>query len=140
MGKVELFKPVLGSVLRSAGAFPVRRGEGDREALQTAISLARAGEIVAIYPEGTRRHKGIAKKRQARRHTGAARVALEAGVPLVPAAIDGTDRLSRFPTIRVAYGLPVPIDDLRVGEDLRKASVEATNRLFSAIGELERTL
>ena len=67
MGKVELFKPGLGSILRAAGAFPVRRGEGDREALHTAISLARAGEIVAIYPAGTRRHKGIAKKRQARR-------------------------------------------------------------------------
>ncbi len=139
MGKAELFKPVLGSVLRSAGAFPVRRGEGDAEALHTAISLARSGEIVAIYPEGTRRHKGIAKKRQARKHTGAARVALEAGVPLVPAAIDGTDRLSRFPPVRVAYGPPVPIDDLR-GEDLRTASLEATNRLFTAIGELERTL
>jgi 1-acyl-sn-glycerol-3-phosphate acyltransferase len=128
MGKVELFKPGLGSILRSAGAFPVRRGEGDAEALHTAISLARSGEIVAIYPEGTRRHKG------------AARVALEAGVPLVPAAIDGTDRLSRFPPIRVTYGTPVPIDDLRHDGDLRKASFEATDRLFSAIGELERTL
>ena len=128
MGKVELFKPGLGSILRSAGAFPVRRGEGDVEALHTAISLARSGEIVAIYPEGTRRH------------TGAARVALEADVPLVPAAIDGTDRLSRFPPIRVAFGPPVPIDDLRADGDLRKASFEATNRLFTAIGELERTL
>ena len=66
-------------------------------------------------------------------------MALEAGVPLVPAAIDGTDRLSHFPPVRVAYGTPVPIDDLR-GEDIRIASVEATNRLFTAIGELERTL
>jgi 1-acyl-sn-glycerol-3-phosphate acyltransferase len=140
MGKAELFRPGLGSILRSAGAFPVRRGEGDREALETAVSLAKSGEIVAIYPEGTRRHKGIAKKRQARRHTGAARVALEAGVPLVPAAIDGTDRLSHFPPVRVAYGTPVPIDDLRAVQDLRKASFEATERLFSAIGELERTL
>ena len=139
MGKKELFAPVLGSILRSAGAFPVRRGEGDVEALETAVTLARAGEIVAIYPEGTRRHKGIAKKRQARRHTGAARVALEAEVPLVPAAIAGTDRLSSFPPIRVSYGTPVPIDDLR-GEDIRKASVEATNRLFRAITELEQRL
>jgi 1-acyl-sn-glycerol-3-phosphate acyltransferase len=139
MGKKELFRPVLGSVLRSAGAFPVRRGEGDREALATAVTLARSGEIVAIYPEGTRRHKGIAKKRHARRHTGAALVALEAEVPLVPAAISGTDKLSSFPPIRVTYGSPVPIDDLR-GEDLRKASLEATNRLFSAITELEHQL
>jgi 1-acyl-sn-glycerol-3-phosphate acyltransferase len=117
----------------------VRRGEGDREALDTAVSLARAGEIVAIYPEGTRRQKGLKKNYQARRHTGAARVALQADVPLVPAAIDGTDRLSSFPPVRVAYGPPVPIDDLR-GADIRQASLEATDRLFTAIGELERRL
>jgi 1-acyl-sn-glycerol-3-phosphate acyltransferase len=139
MGKVELFKPVLGSILRSAGAFPVRRGQGDREALQTAVELARAGEIVAIYPEGTRREKGIKKKRKAGRHTGAARVALTAKVPLVPAAIDGTDRLSHFPRVRVVYGDPIPLDDL-ADQDTRTASIEATERLFSAIAELEHEL
>jgi 1-acyl-sn-glycerol-3-phosphate acyltransferase len=139
MGKVELFKPVLGSVLRSAGAFPVRRGEGDREALETAVALARAGEIVAIYPEGTRREKGINKKRRAGRHTGAARVALTAGVPLVPAAIGGTERLSQFPRVTVLYGDPIPLDDL-ADQDTRRASIEATERLFSAIAELEQQL
>ena len=139
MGKVELFKPVLGSVLRSAGAFPVRRGEGDREALKTAVELARAGEIVAIYPEGTRREKGIKKTRKAGRHTGAARVALAAGVPLVPAAIGGTERLSQFPRVKVIYGDPIPLDDL-ADQDKRRASIEATERLFKAIAELEQQL
>jgi 1-acyl-sn-glycerol-3-phosphate acyltransferase len=124
MGKAELFKPVLGSILRSAGAFPVRRGEG---------------EIVAIYPEGTRREKGIKKRRKAGRHTGAARVALTAGVPLVPAAIGGTERLSQFPRVQVIYGDPIPLDDL-AGQDTRSASLEATERLFSAIAELEQQL
>ena len=139
MGKVELFKPVLGSILRSAGAFPVKRGEGDREALRTAVELARSGEIVAIYPEGTRREKGIKKTRKAGRHTGAARVALSAGVPLVPAAIGGTERLSHFPRVKVIYGDPIELDDL-AGKDTRTASIEATERLFSAIAELEREL
>ena len=139
MGKVELFKPVLGSILRSAGAFPVRRGEGDRDALRTAVELARAGEIVAIYPEGTRREKGIKKTRKAGRHTGAARVALAAGVPLVPAAIGGTERLSPFPRVKVIYGDPIPLDDL-ADQDARRASIEATERLFKAIAELEQQL
>ncbi len=139
MGKVELFKPVLGSILRAAGAFPVRRGEGDRDALRTAVELARAGEIVAIYPEGTRREKGIKKSRKAGRHTGAARVALTAGVPLVPAAIGGTERLSQFPRVKVIYGDPIPLDDL-VDQDTRRASIEATERLFKAIAELEQQL
>src|SRR4051794_30686631 len=64
MGKVELFKPVLGSILRSAGAFPVRRGEGDQEALRTAGGLARGGEVVALYPEGTRREESLMEKPQ----------------------------------------------------------------------------
>ena len=139
MGKVELFVPVLGSFLRAAGAFPVRRGLGDREALETAVSLARSGEIVAIYPEGTRRAKGIRKRRQVMRHTGAARVALKAGVPLVPAAIAGTDRLSSLPPIRVRYGTPLELGDL-TGQDLKTASQEATDRLFAAIMALEQEL
>jgi 1-acyl-sn-glycerol-3-phosphate acyltransferase len=139
MGKAELFRPVLGSFLRAAGAFPVRRGESDLDALRTAVELARSGEIVAIYPEGTRREKGIRKRRKARRHTGAARVALEAGVPLVPAAIAGTDRLSSLAAVRVTYGPPVELNDL-AGEDLRRASAAATERLFAAIAALEQKL
>ena len=140
MGKVELFKPLLGSLLRAGGAFPVRRGEGDREAIETAVALARAGEVVAMFPEGTRRAKGVRKRYEARPHTGAARVALEAGVPLVPAAIAGTDRLMRLGPLRVTYGAPVPLDDLRAEQDLRAASQTATSRLFDAIAALEREL
>jgi 1-acyl-sn-glycerol-3-phosphate acyltransferase len=140
MGKVELFNPVLGPILRAAGAFPVRRGERDTEAIDRAVALARAGEIVAMFPEGTRRKKGLVKKRDARRHTGAARVALEADVPLVPAAIAGTDRLTRLGPLRVAYGEPVALDDLRREEDQRRAARTATERLFDAIQALEAEL
>ena len=138
MGKAELFKPVLGSILRSAGAFPVRRGEGDRDALRTAVELARAGEIVAIYPEGTRREKGIKKTRKAGRHTGAARVALAAGVPLVPAAIGGTDAPLAVPARQGDLRRPDPAGRPAPTQDARRASIEATERLFNAIAELEQ--
>jgi 1-acyl-sn-glycerol-3-phosphate acyltransferase len=140
MGKMELFNPVLGPILRAGGAFPVRRGERDTEAIETAVALARAGEVVAMFPEGTRRKKGLVKKREARPHTGAARVALEADVPLVPAAIAGTDQLTRLGPLRVAYGKPVPLDDLRREEDQRRAALTATERLFDAIHALEAEL
>jgi 1-acyl-sn-glycerol-3-phosphate acyltransferase len=140
MGKVELFNPVLGPILRAGGAFPVRRGERDTEAIETAVALALAGEIVAMFPEGTRRKKGLVKKREARPHTGAARVALQADVPLVPAAIAGTDQLTRLGPLRVAYGEPVPLDDLRGEEDQRRAAHTATERLFEAIHALEAEL
>jgi 1-acyl-sn-glycerol-3-phosphate acyltransferase len=139
MAKSELYWWPLGHMLNAGGAFPVRRGEADREAIDMAIRLARDGHVVAMFPEGTRRTKGLRKKWEARPRTGAARIALEAGVPLVPAATKGTDRLRRLGPLRVAYGEPVDLDDLR-GRTDREAAQEATTRLMERIYELERSL
>lgn len=139
MGKSELFNPVLKPVLVGAGAFPVRRGQGDLEAIETAVRLCREGEIVAMFPEGTRREKGLRKKFEHRPRSGAARIALGARVPLVPAAIAGTDRLSRLARLRIRYGPAVPIDDLYEAEP-RPAANEATERLMAAILALRAQL
>jgi 1-acyl-sn-glycerol-3-phosphate acyltransferase len=139
MAKAELFNPILAPILRAGGAFKVRRGEGDVEAMRTAAELAREGEIVVMFPEGTRQKKGLRKKHAARPHTGAARIALTAGVPLVPAAIGGTDRLSRLGPLRVAYGEPIDVSDLE-GMETKRAATIATDRLMGAIEELKTTL
>jgi len=140
MAKSELYWWPLRFVLDGAGAFKVRRGLGDIEAIETAVRLARDGNVIAIFPEGTRREKGLVKRHEARPRSGAARIALEAGVPLVPAAVAGTDRLLTLGPLRFAYGAPVEIDDLRAGDDLRHTSQEATERLMARIAELEATL
>ena len=139
MAKAELFNPLLAPFLRGGGAFKVRRGEGDVEAMRTAVELVRRGEIVVMFPEGTRRKKGLRKKHVARAHTGAARIALQAGVPLVPAAISGTDRLSRLGPLRAAYGPPLDLSDLE-GLEMKQASTIATDRLMGAIEELRAGL
>jgi 1-acyl-sn-glycerol-3-phosphate acyltransferase len=139
MGKSELFWFPLGPIIQSAGAFKVRRGQADTEAIETAARLAREGHAVVMFPEGTRRKKGLVKKWQPRAHTGAARIALDAGVPLIPVGIKGTDALRKLGPIRVAYGPPVPLDDLRDGEP-RDAAQEATDRLMAEIARLEETL
>jgi 1-acyl-sn-glycerol-3-phosphate acyltransferase len=139
MAKAELFNPILTPILRAGGAFKVRRGEGDVEAMRTAEQLAREGEIVVMFPEGTRRKKGLRKKHEAKPHTGAARIALSAGVPLVPAAIAGTDRLSRLGPLRVAYGEPIDVSDLE-GMEIKGAARIATDRLMVKIEELKATL
>lgn len=133
MAKSELFWTPFKQFATSAGAFPVERGRADTEAIETATRLCREGHVVVMFPEGTRRKKGLRKSREARSHTGAARIALDAGVPLVPAAIVGTDRLVRLPRLRVAYGAPIPLGDLS-GEG---AAQIATERLMAAIAELE---
>jgi 1-acyl-sn-glycerol-3-phosphate acyltransferase len=139
MAKSELFWWPLGPIIKAGGAFPVRRGERDVEAMKTAAELARVGHVVAMFPHGTRQRKGLVKKYQPRSHTGAARIALDAGVPLVPAAIAGTDRLSRLGPLRVRYGKPIPLDDLR-DKDGSVAAREATDRLMSEIERLGKDL
>lgn len=139
MAKGELFRSPLWPILRFGGAFKVERGQGDEQAIETAVQLAREGYAVAIFPEGTRRKKGLVKKFEARPHSGAARVALTAGVPLVPAAIAGTNRLMRLGPLRVAYGPAIELDDLR-DKDSHDAARIGTERLMAAIGELEAAL
>ena len=139
MGKSELFWTPLRQIITAGGAFPVQRGRGDVEAIETATGLVREGHVVVMFPEGTRQRKGLRKKYQPKAHTGAARIALAAGAPLVPAAIAGTDRLTRLGPLRVAYGEPLDLSDLD-GRDPRDAAQEATDRLMAEIERLKATL
>ncbi len=129
MGKVELFeRPLLGRLVTSLGAFPARRGDGAEGAVATAARLARAGNVVAIFPEGARRRPD----REHRPRTGAARTALAAGVPLVPAGIRGTDGWRRFRRWQIVFGSSIPLDDLHALGPIQAAR-EMTRRLWEAI-------
>ncbi len=131
MAKSELFWFPLGPLIKACGAFKVHRGRADREAIETAVRLARDGHVIAMFPEGTRRRKGLRKKHRAESHSGAARIAIEAGVPLLPAGIRGTNGLRRLEPWRVRYGAPVEVSE---------SAAETTERLMAAIHELEASL
>jgi 1-acyl-sn-glycerol-3-phosphate acyltransferase len=92
MAKVELFKGPLAWLFPRLGAFPVRRGEADAEALATARAILGSGGLVVVFPEGTRVEQRDALGAP---HHGAGRLALETGAPIVPAAITGTSHLWR---------------------------------------------
>lgn len=139
MAKAELFWFPLGPIIRAGGAFKVRRGESDGEAIATAVELVGEGYAIVMFPEGTRRRKGMRKRHEARWRSGAARIALTAGVPLVPAGISGTERLVRLGPLRVAYGAPIATDDLSE-LPLGEAARVATDRLRDAITALEGSL
>ena len=138
MAKAELFWFPLSWIIVAGGGFKVRRGERDDEAIATAVSLAGNGHAVVMFPEGTRRRKGFRKKHEARWRTGAARIALEANVPLVPAAIVGTERLARLGPLRVAYGAPDRAWTISAALPPDEAARVATDRLADAVHELER--
>ncbi len=139
MAKSELYWWPVGPLINAGGAFPVRRGERDVEAINTAVRLVGDGHIVVMFPHGTRQRKGLVKKYQPKAHTGAARIALDAGAPLIPAAIAGTDRLTRLGPLRVRYGRPIPLEDLQAAEP-SAAAREATDRLMTEIDRLGRDL
>ena len=87
MAKEELFRyPLLGRILRWVHAFPVRRGEPDREAIQYALKRLQEGQVVGIFPEGTRSLDG----QLLTLHGGTALLALKSGAPILPVAITGT--------------------------------------------------
>jgi 1-acyl-sn-glycerol-3-phosphate acyltransferase len=135
MAKAELFNRWLARPMWAIGTFPVRRGEVDSGAMRTALGFLRDGQVIGMFPEGTRAAKGRNKKFAPKPHPGTARIALSAGVPLLPAAIGGTDRLLRLGRVTVAYGPPIRLDDLAALPRRRAADV-ATERLMEAIAAL----
>jgi len=90
MAKTELMRGPLGWLFVRLGAFPVRRGEADAEAFETACSILEQGGLVVMFPEGTRVEDPHALGSP---HHGAGRLALRTGAPIVPAAIAGTQKL-----------------------------------------------
>lgn len=116
MAKRELFAvPVIGFALRASGKFPVRRGEGDRRALETALSVLAAGQPVGFFPEGTR-SKDL---RLGRAKPGIAFLARRSGAPLLPVAVTGTRETGlRLPPSRdvvVHVGPPFTVADVGGG-------------------------
>ena len=119
MAKVELFTGPLAWLFPRLGAFPVRRGESDAEALDTARAVLRGGGLLVVFPEGTRVDEPDALGSP---HHGAGRLAFETGAPIVPTAIVGTSHLWLGPIpkprrVQVSFLETVPLADLDAGRE-----------------------
>jgi 1-acyl-sn-glycerol-3-phosphate acyltransferase len=129
MAKIEAHRvPGLGQLIRSFGTFAVRRGESDREAVRLMRQIVRDGHALGLFVEGTRQREGVPGTVQ----PGAAMVALQEGVPVVPAAIHGSQtwRPGNWEPVSVAWGAPVRFDAMRAGgHAYREASAEIERRI-----------
>jgi 1-acyl-sn-glycerol-3-phosphate acyltransferase len=129
MAKVEAHRvPGLGQLLRSFGAFPVRRGESDREAVRTMRGIVRAGHALGMFAEGARQRGGLPGLVQ----PGAAMVAITEEVPVIPAAIHGSFewRAGNLAPVSVAWGEPMIFDGLpRGGRGYTEASLEIERKI-----------
>jgi cytidylate kinase len=145
MAKEELFKNRWAArFLQAMGSFPVRRGRPDRASLQRCLDLLAAGEVVGIYPEGTRRPDSRFEEVEG----GFAYIALRSGAPIVPIAVSGTEavlphgrRFPRFVKIRLSVGEPFRLGNGHSGvlprSQIRAASVEAHKKLTAVMNQLE---
>ncbi len=129
MAKVEAHRvPGLGQLMRSFGAFSVRRGESDREAVRTMREIVRDGHALGLFVEGTRQRTGVPGPVQ----PGAAMVAITENVPVICAAIYGSYewRLGNFRPVSIAWSEPMTFDGLpRGGKGYKEASVEIERKL-----------
>jgi len=133
MAKSQLFKPaLLGWYLNHGGVFPVRRGQRDGEAFKTAHAIFDRGGTVLMYAEGGRsRSKELGQPKP-----GVGRLALEAGVPVVPVAIHGSEHVRdakrlRVPKVTVQYGEPLVFP--QVDDPTREQSQEVAEQVFGRV-------
>jgi 1-acyl-sn-glycerol-3-phosphate acyltransferase len=128
MAKAELFEGRAARVLAGLGAYPVRRGTADPEAMETSRIHLEQGRVIALFPEGTR-HRDPEALRAPRR--GAGRLAIETGAPIVPCAITGTERYPRPVRIQVAFAEPVQAAELEATPQAAAELIE--NRVWPEV-------
>jgi 1-acyl-sn-glycerol-3-phosphate acyltransferase len=129
MAKVEAHRvPGLGQLIRSFGAFSVRRGESDREAVRYMRQVVQDGNALGLFAEGTRQRSGVPGDVQ----PGAAMAAIQDDVPVVPAAIHGSQdwKVGNWHPVSIAWGEPFRFDGLpRGAKGYREGSAEIQRRI-----------
>ena len=139
MAKIEAHRvPGLGELIRAFGTFSVRRGESDRDAVRMMREIVRDGRALGIFAEGTRQRSGVPGDVQ----PGAAMVALQEGVPVIPAAIHGSQSADWKPLrpVSLAWGEPIVFEGMpKGGKGYKEASAvlqEKIRALFDFLVEM----
>jgi 1-acyl-sn-glycerol-3-phosphate acyltransferase len=139
VAKVEAHRvPGLGQVIRGFGTLAVRRGESDREAVRRMREVVRDGNVLGVFVEGTRQRSGVPGHVQ----PGAAMVAIQEDVPVICAAIHGSQRWrpGNFAPVSIAWGEPMRLEGMpRGGKGYREGSQlieDELNRLWRWLCDL----
>ena len=139
MAKAELFRiPILGRVIRACGAYPVKRGASDREAIRTATARLNEGWAIGVFLDGTRQSDGRVNQPM----PGAALLAARSGAALLPVAILNGHRalgvgrnLPRLVRLEMRIGTPVPAPSSRRKPDLEATTHELQRRINALLDQ-----
>lgn len=139
MAKAELFRiPLLGALIRACGAYPVKRGASDREAIRTATARLQEGWAIGVFLDGTRQLDGRVNQPM----PGAALLSARSGAPLLPVAIVNSHRAlgtgrswPRLVPVQLRIGEPMPAPKSRRKPDLEAATVELQRRINALLDQ-----
>lgn len=134
MAKEELFRNYfMNKICRALGAFPLHRGAIDKTAMRTSFSILKRGDLLGIFPEGTRVHGG----KLGRFHSGMASLALRTGMPIVPMALIGTaTAFSPKEPIMAVIGKPVSVGKGKpTADNIEKVNNIVRNEIENLIKE-----
>lgn len=138
MAKKELFKvPILGSLVKALGAYPVNRGGADVSAIKNTISILKSGRCIGIFPQG---HREPGKTpMEANIKTGAAMIAVKTQATVFPCCIKTKDnKFKLFRRIDVYYGKPIKFEELGYDHEAPGEYLRIANLMFDRVAELYR--
>lgn len=143
MGKEELFRSCISRwVVPRVRAFPVKRGTPDRKAIKWTLQLLAMGEMVVVFPEGTRSRTGELQEPE----IGISYFILKSKAPVVPIAVSGTNRLivsgkplPRFGRIQVRIGKPLTFEEFYDNRS-REVQTQIAHRIMEEIRALQRMM
>ncbi len=136
MGKAELFKvPVLSSILKVLGVFPVNRNGNDLRAIKTTISIIKQGNCVGIFPQGKRVMGEEPKDSDVK--SGVGMCVYHAKCSVMPAAVvTKNNKVSLFKKVYVVYGEPISYKDFSMPEGIKEEFEQSSKLIFDKICEL----
>ena len=126
MAKSELFWWPFSVILRALGAFPVKRGQGDQGAVETANNIIKSQKVLGIFPEGTRSKSG----EPLRPKSGVAIIAKETKADILPVGIHFDGKLHFRSKITVTYGKLINFEELELGDDMQTNAIKKASRLI----------
>lgn len=131
VAKAELFKnPILNWLAKVFDIIPVKRGKQDLESMKRSLKAISKGEILGIFPEGTR--KGLEKNVKVK--TGAAFMALRAGVPIIPVGVQGS--FKPFTKVIINYGKPMDFSKYYSNKPEKEVLEKVTEEVMAEIIKL----